>query len=252
MKKDIFKFDFAISYASEDEGLASDLYRLLNEKGANVFFAKNDKAYLFGKSLSSALPYIFGPHTKFVIPIVSKHYILKQWTKYEFDIAKKEGEQRGFEFILPIRVDDNELQGLASDVMYIDIRKEGIFSTAEIIMQKLREIYPTEELAVPTHWVVTFGVLMEDLIEKQELPPAAPEAYAELCDWLEEDLMRRLSNSKLLGLEQIEDARDGETLSVRIGFKWGPDEGPLDFGDLAWWEILEITDFESLYGTQIS
>ncbi|MDP2960617.1 MAG: hypothetical protein Q8N71_04255, partial [candidate division Zixibacteria bacterium] len=82
----MFRFDFAISYAGEEDGIAGDLVQLLQERGAKVFFAKNEKVYLFGKSLFSVLPYIFGPYTKFVIPIVSKYYVQKLWTKYEFNI----------------------------------------------------------------------------------------------------------------------------------------------------------------------
>ena len=111
----MFRFDFAISYAGEEEGIARDLFQLLQDKGAKVFFAKNEKVYLFGKSLTSELDYIFGPYTKFVVPIVSKHYVQKYWTKYEFKTAKKEKRKRGFEFILPIRLDDVGLKGLERD-----------------------------------------------------------------------------------------------------------------------------------------
>ena len=246
----MFIFDFAISYAGEEYGIAKDLYKLLLEKEAKVFFSENEKDYLLGKSLASELPYIFGPQTKFVVPIISKHYILKHWTKYEFNIAKKEEKKRGFEFILPIRLDDVNLKGLKEDVVYIDLRKEGLLSIVDIIMRKLRSLYPVEEVTVPEVWVATFGLVIEDLIENYELPSSAPITYPYLCDWLEEDLMKRLSKSPLESLTLLEDARNGESLSVRVGFKWDPDKNPLDFGDIGWWEILELADFESIYAGQ--
>ncbi|MDP2960833.1 MAG: hypothetical protein Q8N71_05350, partial [candidate division Zixibacteria bacterium] len=159
-----------------------------------------------------------------------------------------EKEKRGFEFILPVRVDNDKLEGLEEEIIYIDIRKEGLFGTAEIMMQKLRENYPIEETTMPKDWIATFGVIIEGLIENYELPPSAPSTYALLCDWLEEDLMKRLSLSPLEGLELIEDLRDGETLSVKVGFKWDPDKIPLDFGDIDWWEVLEIDDLQSICG----
>jgi len=245
--KHMFRFDFAISYAGEEEGIASDLHQLLQEKGTEVFFAKNEKVYLLGKSLTSELDHVFGPYTKFVIPIVSESYVQKYWTKYEFNIAKKEERKRGFEFILPIRIDGISLKGLKEDVIYIDLRKEGLFGTAEIMMRKLRDIYPAEVVTVPRDWVATFGLVINDLIENYELPPYVPRSYVPLCDWLEKDLMEHLSKSPLEALKLLEDSRDGEALSVRVGFKWDPAKSPLDFGDIGWWEVLEIAEFERIY-----
>jgi len=246
----MFRFDFAISYAGEEEGIARDLFQLLQDKGAKVFFAKNEKVYLFGKSLTSELDYIFGPYTKFVIPIVSGNYVQKYWTKYEFNIAKREERKRGFEFVLPIRLDDISLKGLEGDVVYIDVRKEGLLDTAEIIMRKLRDIYPTEEATVPKVWVATFGLIIEGIFENYEFPPSIPRDYAPLCDWLEKDLMNRLSKISIETSRLLEDSRDGETLSVRVGFKWDPDKYPLDFGDIYWWEVLEIDVFNKVYSNQ--
>ena len=246
----MFRFDFAISYAGEEEGIARDLFQLLQDKGAKVFFAKNEKVYLFGKSLTSELDYIFGPYTKFVIPIVSGNYVQKYWTKYEFNIAKREERKRGFEFVLPIRLDDISLKGLEGDVVYIDVRKEGLLDTAEIIMRKLRDIYPTEEATVPKVWVATFGIIIEDIFENYEFPHSIPRDYAPLCDWLEKDLMNRLSKISIETLRLLEDSRDGETLSVRVSFKWDPDKYPLDFGDIYWWEVLEIDVFNKVYPNQ--
>ncbi len=246
----MFQFDFAISYASEEEGIASDLFQLLKDKGVKIFLAKNEKVYLFGKSLTSVLPHIFGPYTKFAVPIVSNNYVQKHWTKYEFDIAKREEQKRSLEFILPIRVDNVRLKGLEGDVIYIDLRKEGLIRTAEMMLRKLRDIYPTEEATVPKVWVATFGIVIDELIKNYELPSSVPHSYVSLCDWLEIDLMKRLSRLSLEALTILEDSRDGEAFSIRVGFKWNPDKCPLDFGDIGWWEILEIAEFERIYPGQ--
>lgn len=246
----MFRFDFAISYAGEEEGIAKDLFQLLQEKEAKVFFAKNEKVYLLGKSLTSELDYIFGPYTKFAIPIVSKHYVQKYWPKYEFNISKIEQRKRGREFILAVRLDDVALEGFEEDVVYIDLRKEGFLDTAEIMMRKLRDIYPTGEVTVPKVWVATFGLIIEDIFENYELPPSVPRDYVHLCDWLEKDLMNRLSKRSIKALRLLEDSRDGETLSVKVGFKWNPDKYPLDFGDIYWWEVLEIDAVNRRYPNQ--
>jgi hypothetical protein len=243
----MFRFDVAISYAGEEEGIAKDLSRLLQDKGAKVFFAKNEKVYLFGKSLTLELDYIFGPYTKFAIPIVSKHYIQKYWTKYEFNVSKMEQRKRGFEFILPVRLDDITLEGLNRDIVYIDLRKEGFLGTAEIIIRKLRDIYPIKEVTVPKVWVATFGLVIEDILENYEFSLSVPREHPHLCDWFEKDLMDRLSKTSMEALKLLEDSRDGETLSVRVKFKLDPDKQPFDFGNIGWWELLELDDFNEIY-----
>ncbi|UCG66682.1 MAG: toll/interleukin-1 receptor domain-containing protein [Deltaproteobacteria bacterium] len=170
-----------------------------------VFFARSENVYLFGKSLTSEIQYIFGPDTKFVVPIISKNYAKKRWPKYEFKTAKKEEPRRRFEFILPIRLDDVNLNGLKEDIVYIDLRKEGIFRTVDILIEKLREIYPIEEMIVPKVWVATFGLIVEDIFENYELPSSVPRDYGHLCNWLEKDLMKSLSKTSIEALRLLED-----------------------------------------------
>jgi hypothetical protein len=38
--------------------------------------------------------------------------------------------------------------------------------------------------------------------------------------------MKRLSRSSLGNVKLLEDMRDGEILSVRVGFQWDPDKSP--------------------------
>lgn len=246
----MFKWDFAISYADEESGIASDLHHLLRKKGANVFFAKSEDVYLWGKKLKNEFKNIFRTETKFAVILLSKHYVQKSWTVYEFNVAKGEELNRDYEYILPIRVDDVNLEGLCEDVCYIDLRKEGLFSTAAIMVKKLTDIHPIKKVRPPTDWVAAFGLIIEDLMENYELPASIPRFYPHLCDWLEEDLMKRLSKSPLVGLRILEDSRDGETVSIRVGFKWDPEKAPLDFGDIGWWEVLEVAPFESIYPSQ--
>ena len=239
----MFKWDFAISYAGEESGLASDLRRLLLEKGANVFFATSEKVYLWGKKQEDEFKNIFGTDTKFAVILLSKHYVKKFWPVYEFKVAKIEQQNRDYEYILPIRVDDINMEGFDEDVGYIDLRKEGLFSTAEMMIKKLTDIYPAEKASMPRKWVAAFGLAIEDLMENYELPAFVSRFYPHLCDWLEEDLMKRLSKSPLAGFRFLEDSRDGETLSVRVSFEWDPLKVPIDFGDIGWWEVLEISEF---------
>lgn len=130
----MFRFDISISYAGEEAGIAEDLYRLLTEKGAMVFFDRSRKGSLLGKRLSPELRNVLGPDTRFFVLIVSENYVEKYWTLYEFEIAREKEAERRFEFILPIRLDNVNLEGLEDDRVYLDLRKEGLFRVADILM----------------------------------------------------------------------------------------------------------------------
>lgn len=243
----MFDFDFAVSYAGEESGLANDLYLMLRAKGAKVFFARHAQSYLLGKTLGSGVEYWFGPATRFVIPIFSSHYGSKQWPMREFSIAKEEELRRKCEVILPIRIDETPITGLEDDRVYIDLRKVGINDVADILMKKLHDNQNNKSANFPTMWFATFGVVIEDLFEKDELPAEAPTEYPQLCDWLTKDLIRRMSESETISeVTFLEDSRSGESLSVRVKFKWDPEKSPLDFGIMGLWEVLEVEELERL------
>jgi len=250
LPKDMFKFDFAISYAGEDRGIANDLHRLLTQKDVKVFLAGNERVYLWGKRLKEELRNTFGTDTRFAVCLISKYYVEKFYTRYEFYSAKAAELNRDYEVILPIYIDKVPLEGLEEDVYYIDLRSEGILNTVETMIKKLMEIHPRKKVSTPTIWTVTYGINFKDLFENYELPPSVPRADPYLSDWLEQDLMKHLSQSHLKSLKLLEDARSGETLSIRVGFKWNPDETPLDLGDIGWWEVLEVVPFEAIYPNQ--
>ena len=124
----------------------------------------------------------------------------------------------------------------------------------DIFLQKFHTCFPDRVPAWPELWVATFGLAIEELLENWELPPSAPRGYpiplqyVYLCDWLEKDLDERLRAGPIKEFSYPEASqRTGETLSVRIAFKWRPTEEPLDFGELEWWEVLEVVPFEQVY-----
>jgi len=245
--KPLFRFDFAISYAGEEEGIARDLHRLLTERGARVFLAANEKVYLLGKKLGRELPRVFGPDTRFAVPLVSSNYVKKFWPRREFEFAKQEEEKRGFEFVLPVRLDDSTLPGLSPEVVYVNLRKEGLRGTADLMMSKLAETPLQVAVPTPTQWVAAFGVNTSELLEEGALPDDAPGFYPQLCDWLQRDLHYRLSHSSLKSFKFTEDARSGETFTLRAAFPWNPEDGQVDFGDLEWWELLELLPYSEVY-----
>ena len=132
-----FEYDVAISFAGEDRGVAKEVAERLTASGTRVFFDEFEQARLWGKDLATEFQKRYGPRTRFVIPLISRHYAIKDWTDYEFTIARQEARARGHEFILPVRLDDTPLVGLKSTIAYLDLKKEGVDGVVAKVMEKL-------------------------------------------------------------------------------------------------------------------
>jgi hypothetical protein len=96
--------------------------------------------------------------------------------------------------------------------------------------------------------VVCFGLSVDEVLESGALPGDVPSYYPLLCDWLEADLLERVQSvfrSRCFYPEAS--ARSGETLSVRLALV-DPDLDALSSTDWAWWEVLQVEYYSTLYG----
>jgi len=144
------QYDVAISYASEDEKTAQEITEAMKEAGLRVFFAPYELAHLWGKKLSDAFKETYGGKASYVLVLISKHYALKDFTNFEFTIARDEARRRKEEFILPVRLDITPIIGLHSDVGYIDYSKGGAGEVARLIKQKVSARTPMIPRLSPT------------------------------------------------------------------------------------------------------
>ncbi len=247
-----YEFDFAISFAGPQREVAAQLANALSEHRFRVFYDASYRSRLLGRKLDHEFKWIFGPGTLFFVPLVSQDYVDRSWPQFEWSIGKLEAERRDREFILPLRIDDSLLLGLSDSIGYLDLREHSINEIVAILAEKAQSAGVAPRILQSQTWVATFGLHMDDLHESKLLPPDAPSQYFQLCDWLEHDLIDRLESVGIQDLRLPEESsRNGETLSVRIAFEWSADRGPLEFGDLAWWNVLEVQPFDVIYGTEI-
>jgi len=138
-KKDIFKYDVALSFAEEDREIAEKLANALREKGIKVFYDKFYKSELFGKDLTDYFQGIYGRGARFVVPLISKYYRIKDGANFEFSIAMEEAKKRRTEFILPVRLDDTKILGLPYYIGFLDFNKEKIDGIVKCIAEKLKK-----------------------------------------------------------------------------------------------------------------
>lgn len=141
-----FEHDFALSFAGEDREIVEIIATELLINDAKVFYDFFSKADLLGKDLSDYFKKKYGRMSKYVVVFISKDYEQKEWTNFEFEIARDEAKLRKEEFILPVRLDDTIIQGLKRTIGFMDFRKERIKGTVKILLDKVNLNYRYTEL----------------------------------------------------------------------------------------------------------
>lgn len=129
------KYDFAISYASEDVSVARGIAQRLREtsRDLTVFFAEENAELLVGVDGEQFFERLF-TEAKQAIVLISKHYKQKQWTRLEWDIILDRANKNRF---IPIRLDESRLLGLPSKIIYISFDGSNFEEIIAVCVKKL-------------------------------------------------------------------------------------------------------------------
>lgn len=132
-----YKYDIALSFAGEDREYVDKVAQILKDKGVRVFYDKFEEVDLWGKDLGIHFDYVYRRQSKYFVPFISVHYEQKVWTNYEVRTAIARAIENKEEYILPVRFDKTELDGIRSTLGYLDISKMPPEELANKIIQKL-------------------------------------------------------------------------------------------------------------------
>jgi len=136
-----FDFDVAVSFASSERTQAERLALLVKNAGFRVFYDSFYPEQLWGKDLVVFFDEIYRKRSKFCVIFVSQEYLDRMWTNHERKSAQARAiQEKGNEYILPVRVDDSELPGLQPTIGYLGLKEFGIDRIAEILVAKLKSV----------------------------------------------------------------------------------------------------------------
>lgn len=149
-EKEVFSYDFAISYAGEEKHISKGIYNAIKEKYSNysIFFAPAEIDKLIGKNGEDFFENLF-IQSKQVIVILSENYKRKEWTRYEWDIIKERSQENR---CIPIKVDSVKILGFPSNYIYLSF--DGDFdSIAEICIEKLIAFEKDKGIERPSEFI---------------------------------------------------------------------------------------------------
>lgn len=136
-KTSMQRFEVALSFAGEDRAYVEMVARFLQAHGASLFYDDYQQTDLWGKDLYSHLSTVYSKAEKFVVMFVSRHYAEKVWTNHERRAAQSRALREKNEYILPVRFDDTEVDGLLPTIGFLDARKLSPEMIANRILEKL-------------------------------------------------------------------------------------------------------------------
>ncbi len=132
-------YDVVISFAGEDREIASSIASNLVTRGVSVFYDEYEQANLWGKDLYVHLTKIYRDESKFCLMMISENYAKKQWTNHERKAAQARAFQENSEYILPLRLDDAEIEGILNTTGYIDYRNVSLERIVNLLSEKIIE-----------------------------------------------------------------------------------------------------------------
>ncbi|NRA14951.1 MAG: TIR domain-containing protein [Oceanospirillaceae bacterium] len=131
------EFDVAISFAGEDRVTARKIAKLLRDNRRRVFYDEYEKASLWGQDLYSHLSNVYKNKARYCLILISKYYKDKLWTKHELQSAQARAFSEDQVYILPLYIDDTELEGILPTTGYLHVEQNSIEDIVEAIEQKL-------------------------------------------------------------------------------------------------------------------
>jgi hypothetical protein len=143
-----YEFDVAVSFAGEDRELVEGIVGRLKSAGISVFYDSDYQADLWGEDLIEFLDEIYRLKARYTIMFISSCYAQKMWTRHERRSALARAMEQRSAYVLPVRLDSTQLEGLRPTVGYLDARLVGPDGIVDATVAKLAGIPPAENAAI--------------------------------------------------------------------------------------------------------
>lgn len=132
-----YDYDVAVSFAGEDRDFVYEVVRLVTDAGYKVFYDQDEQITLWGEELTEYFPRIYEEKSRYAVMFVSRHYAAKPWTRLERRSVLVRALNQPTPYLLPVRLDHTQLDGVRSTISYLDGQAQGSSGIAAAIQQKL-------------------------------------------------------------------------------------------------------------------
>lgn len=135
------KFDVALSFAGQQREIAKQIATRVRDAGFRIFYDDFYPEALWGKDLPVLFDEIYRQNARYCVVLVSEEYLERMWTNHERRMAQTRAlEERGREYILPVKVDHSELPGTPSTTGYLALSQYSPEQVADLLIKKLSDV----------------------------------------------------------------------------------------------------------------
>ena len=136
------KYDYALSFAGANRDIAKKIFERLTALEIDVFYDQNEQAEILSENVEEYLFPIYNSEAAYVVPLLSKEYPTKVWTKFESKAFK---ERFGQKAVIPVWFNDaNAMFDESKDYggYQIDVERDldtQIDELVELLVKKISE-----------------------------------------------------------------------------------------------------------------
>jgi hypothetical protein len=99
------RYDFALSFAGTERPEAKRLHEILTEREIATFYDENEQHRILAQNVEDYLAPIYRSEARYVVPLLSKTYPTRIWTKFESD---QFNERFGQNAVISVRFTDTQ------------------------------------------------------------------------------------------------------------------------------------------------
>jgi GNAT superfamily N-acetyltransferase len=133
-------YHVAISFPSQNRGVAERLSELLKMNRLSVFFDQDEQSTILGTNAMGTLFDVFNHQAAYAVILCSEWTVKSEWAQYELSLALNRDQRERHErdsFVLPVRIDEAEVPFLTTKI-FADLRKHSLEEIADQICKRVK------------------------------------------------------------------------------------------------------------------
>lgn len=131
------RFDFAISFAGKDRGVARQLSDALRKSGFEVFFDELFEHELLGQDGADYLTRVYFSDARCCVALISSNYDQRKWAVLERRSAQAREFDSGPGFLVPVLIEDYRPSWLLPTSIYFDLLTRSLSELVELLTRKI-------------------------------------------------------------------------------------------------------------------
>jgi hypothetical protein len=146
-----YKYDVAFSFLAEDEGLATEINDLLQDR-VRIFLYSKKQGEIAGTDGEKTFNAVFGEEARLVVVLYRSGWGKTPWTRIEETAVRNRAYENGYDFVKFIPLDDppNVPKWLPRTQLWVGLKRWSTAGAASIIEARIEELggEPHEETVI--------------------------------------------------------------------------------------------------------